>query len=222
MMIIANQSTKKFCRVFFLVGCAIGLSGCEMYAPGSLTENKVEVHEKSYHQDILISEMDQDLLNGIAREYQKQGGSPMLLTITYDPHSNSNTAMRATQNASKIAKDLRGFGVADAKIDILPIRGQGKESHVMISYDAYTAYAPQGCKTLPGVDNMQIEDDSDYKMGCTIETMLARQISNPKDLAGQSTSDYATDGRSSANIVDGIRSGAKRDKLDGESASNSN
>lgn len=72
---------------------------------------------------------------------------------------------------------------------------------------------------MPGTGDLAVEPDPKYRLGCTIQTLTAQQISQPKNLEGQDNVDATTDGRSSANIVEIVRSGAENKPLDGENAS---
>lgn len=195
------------------------LSGCEMYAPGTLSTEKIQVREEPYFLDISAREASDDLAARVAHHHARHSDGPMRVTVTYDPQNYRNTAMMATQKAADMARALRGRGVAQVESDILPVTGQGDESRVLISYDAYTAHAPSNCGTLPGIESNVVEPNEDYKMGCTVQTMIARQVARPKDLEGQGDAGVNTDGRSATNIVDLVRSGAENKELGGESAS---
>jgi len=72
---------------------------------------------------------------------------------------------------------------------------------------------------MTGIDNRDINVEEAYKLGCSTETLFARQIARPKDLKGQGTTDANTDGRRSANIVEGYRTGVQNESLGGERAS---
>ena len=216
---INQGKTGSFFTMAVLVLSGIGLSGCEMYAPGNLSTEKIQVQQDSFFSNIPANQVDDLYISGLARHYNKHGDQPMKITVTYDPKNYRNSAMKANQRGLSIVRRLRAKGVRDIKMDILPVTGQGDVSRVLVSYDSYTALAPEGCTTMPGVEDKEIEPDKEYKLGCTIDTLLAKQVARPKDLAGRANEDTTTDGRSATNIVDVYRSGAKNEKLDGESAS---
>ncbi len=195
------------------------LGGCEMYAPGTLSTEKIQVREKPYFLDVTAREADDDLAASVAHHHARHSDGPMRVTVTYDPQNYRSTAMMATQKAADLARALRGQGVAQVDADILPVSGQGDESRVLISYDAYSAHAPSNCTTMPGTESAVVEPNADYRMGCTVQTMIARQVSRPKDLQGQGNPGLNTEGRSAGNIVDLVRSGAENKELGGESAS---
>ena len=58
----------------------------------------------------------------------------------------------------------------------------------------------------------------DYRLGCTIETQISRQVARPGDLEGRDTMDNP-DGRKTANTVEPYMTGAPNPALTGETAS---
>ncbi|MCB1783792.1 MAG: hypothetical protein KDI13_07315 [Alphaproteobacteria bacterium] len=199
---------------------ALPLGACEMYAPGSITEQRMQVQESVFSEDMMLSDFSDAHVSALARHYTAHGDGGLDVTVTYDPRSYRNTAMYATQGAAKIASDLRDAGVDDVRTNILPVQGQGDDAHVMVRYNSYTAKAPDGCGTMPGFsDGRKLEYNPDYKLGCTVDTMIAKQVAHPKDLLGQGNVDETTEGRSAANIIEVYRSGAKNEPLQGQTAS---
>ena len=72
---------------------------------------------------------------------------------------------------------------------------------------------------MEGVNGTEVVVDQEYKLGCTVDTIFARQIARPKDLNGQGGSGTPTEGRSATNIIDAQRSGALNEPLEGQTAS---
>lgn len=216
---------KSSVRVRLLLAASLAvmagpLGGCDMYAPGSLNEKHVQVQESTFNEDIALSEFTQNHVDALARYYEKFGGGVMDVTVTYDPRSYRNTAMKATQESSKIVSALRGAGVRDVHASILPIEMQGDLARVLISYDTYSAHAPDGCGEMPGMDGKNtVEYNPDYRLGCSIQSAMVKQVAHPKDLMGQGNVDGKTEGRSASNIIESYRYGSKNEPLDGESAS---
>ncbi len=200
---------------------AVGiLSGCSMYSPSSVNETPVRVSEEISTYDIAVLDIDDAFINSLARHYSKHGGSPMEIVVTYDPKSRSNTAMHATNKAAGIVSDLRGSGVSSVKAGILPVNLQGNDSRLMVSYSAITAHAPKGCDVaMDGMDGNLKGTNPDYKMGCAIDTMLVRQIAKPAHLLGRGATSQTSDGRAAVYVVDGYRSGAQNESLEGFDAS---
>ena len=201
-----------------LTGCN---GGIDMYAPDSVTHNRVQVSEDLFTQDVALSDADDAYLMWLAQHYMKHGGDTSLdMVVTYDPRSYRSTAMKAGNKASDIVSILRGRGVSNVKASVLPVKDQGDVSRLLVSYNSYTASAPKDCpEVMPGMDGGGLEHNADYKIGCTIETVLARQIAKPSHLLGRGAKGGYKDGRASANVVEGYRTGAPNESLDGESAS---
>ncbi len=199
---------------------SLALSGCNLYAPTSISENKVQVQSEVFTRDALLVEVNDTFIAELARNYTKHGGGTLDLVITYDPKSYRNTAMTATNKIADIAGSLRDYGVRNINAGIMPIKSQGDEAHLLISYNSFTASAPKGCDSLlPGMENGSTSEyNKDYKLGCSIETMLARQVAKPSHLLGRGATGEPTDGRAASNIVDFYRMGAPNESLEGESA----
>ncbi len=208
-------------RVFasFLVLAAFAaLPGC-LYQEGTITENRVQVKEERFVQKIPLKEASGEYLAGLAKHYEKHGDGPVALSVTYDPRSRTNTAMHASQEAAHLVRTLRDEGVRNIKADILPVKEQGDGAVMIVSYMSYTAHAPKDCGVMPGINDTDISSDEEYRMGCTLETMFARQVSRPKDLLGQGRVDPTSDGRRASNMGEMYRGGLGNESLEGESAS---
>ena len=219
-----SQSKRSF-RKWVKAGLAIlsvGLAGCmNMYEPPTINDTPIQVKEEAFLQDVLVADVDDDYVEALGRHYRKHGSSTMDLLITYDPHSKDNTAMNATSKAADIAVALREeYGVTNVNVGIMPIASQHEEPRLLVSYDSLYAQAPAGCNgMMPGMGGRPLENDPDYKLGCSIDTLIARQVAHPADLLGRGASNVTTEGRSAANIVDAYRSGAQNPSLDGEDVS---
>lgn len=214
-------SLKSFMKAGLAV-LSLTLGGCmNMYEPPSLNDNPIDVQEEAFLQDVLLADVDDDYIDALAHHYRRHGASPMDLLVTYDPYSNDNTSGVATNKVADVASVLRGrYGIMNVNAGIMPVASQGEFPQLLVSYDSYQARAPAGCDGLmPGLNGRPLENDNNYKLGCTISTLKARQVSRPGDLLGQGNTDGTTDGRSASNIVDYYRSGAQNEPLEGESAS---
>lgn len=207
-------------KAILFISLAVSFLGaCEMYAPPSVNERRVEVHEQKVTQQIPVASLDDDSIAGIAHSYGQSGMGVMEVTVTYDPTSHNNTAMRAGDEAVRIARILREEGVTNVATNVLPVREQGSDALAIISYTSYQASAPSGCGELPGMTNPAIDHDPDYKLGCTVETVFAKQVADPSDLLGNAKASAYTDGRVLANQVESYRTGAPNEPLEGQSAS---
>ncbi len=199
---------------------SLGLGGCmDMRSPTTISENSVQVREEAMFEDVAIYNVNDEYLRAVARHYERYSGSVMDVIVTYDPRSYRNTAMKANDKLAGISQKLKKFGVLQMETGVLPVKGQGDDARLIVSYNAYSAHAPKGCDSMmPGMNGSELGDDKNYKLGCTSQTLLARQVSRPKDLLGRGSVDQDTDGRAASNIVGLYRTGAQNASLDGESA----
>tara|TARA_R110002095_G_scaffold90802_1_gene79188 strand:+ start:8042 stop:8728 length:687 start_codon:yes stop_codon:yes gene_type:complete len=217
---------KNPLRYFLNAGLAFmslsvgGCMGVDLYEPPTINESRIQVEEETFFQDVAVDDVDDAYLGMLARHYTKHGGSPMDLIITYDPRSYRNTAMKATDMAASIAGSLRGYGVSKVNAGVMPIKSQGDEARLLVTYDSYNARPPEGCdNNMPGMNKSPLEHDERYKLGCSIDTLVARQVSKPSDLLGRGKTETKSDGRPISNIIDLYRVGTPNTSLDGEKAS---
>ena len=184
-----------------------GLSACSMGTPSDMPQvKKVRLERGPAEQSVPVASLDEAALRAAAEEYGSLGDGPLELTVTYDPRSRTNTAMNATEQAARIARELRYHGITDIRTSILPVNAQGEESRAMLRYEAVTAHAPEGCDYMGGLDGVDVMPDDNYVYGCSTQMLMARQIARPKDLAGRGGT-AAADGRRQAVMMETYRSG---------------
>ncbi len=205
--------------IFFVV---MGwVSGCDMYSAGSINKNPIQISKEFVSKSIFVVNVSDDVISDIARHYTKYSDSPMELVVTYDPKSQVNSAMWASNKVSDIAGILRGYGVTNLSAKILPVNLQGEGSQLFVSYYALSARAPKGCDIeMAGIDGDLERLNPDYKLGCAIDKMTALQVAKPAHLLGRGAVSNVVDGRATSNIIDGYRAGAQNDRLEGLNASN--
>lgn len=207
----------KISLLLVLVSTTPLLGACSRtYEPGTVTPKRVQVEQDTRFVQYTLGELDEGAIDTLALDYGRQGSSVMDMTVTYDPKSGTNTAMKATQEAARLSKALGGKGVA-VKSNIMPVSESG-EIGVLLSYGGYNALAPD-CELMSGIEDRDHKTDLDYKMGCSVETMIARQIARPNDLLGRAPSSVYKDARGISNQIEGVRTGAPNEPLGGESAS---
>lgn len=218
---IKGDNLMKFilnATVAFLSMSLVGCGDRDLYEPTTLHDTQIQVQEEMLTYDVALYEVDDAFIGGLARHYTKHGGGAMDLIVTYDPKSYRNTAMVATNKISDIVSSLRDFGVVNVNVGIMPIKVQGDESRLLITYNSFTAHAPEGCdEMMPGMNGRPVGRGAEYKLGCSIDTLIARQIAKPQHLLGRGATGEPTDGRSAANIVELYRTGAENQELGGES-----
>jgi type IV pilus biogenesis protein CpaD/CtpE len=204
-------------KTLILASAAIGLSACAMHAPTKVTQNRIQVEQEKFVEDMDIRDVDAEYIRALGTHYSKHAQGPLYLSVAFDKdHSN---APKVSKTAAKLATMLRDEGVYDVQSNILPVAKLGLYERVIVSYTAYNALAPKDCSLMAGLDNSEVEADPEYKLGCSVETLFSQQIARPKDLAGGYEGEAINDGRRSANIVDKYRSGVQNKPLNGQGAS---
>jgi|GEM_PF-2143400 len=218
-----RSTTEQFARIAVavaIVSAPLMVGACSMDTRSAVisTQERVELQRTSKTLRVPVADLDDAALWGIADGYRRAGEGGVFVTVTYDPKSRTNTAMKASGEAGRVTEFLRKKAGASVESNIMPVVQSGQVSELLITYDSYSAYAPQNCKTMGGLEGTETHADEDYRYGCTIESNLARQIANPKDLKGQAGLG-ATSGRRLSNIVEGYKTGEPNAALNGESAS---
>lgn len=155
-----------------------------MDMPTNVNTNKIRVEEKQYNELLETRDFDEAAARALANHYSRYGDGQVAVTITYDPKSSTNTASTASMELGRVLGALRAYGIDDVKGDILPVNERDSSSRILIGYTSYTAHAPDGCDVMQGVNNNAANVDWNYKLGCTIDIMTARQVARPKDLLG--------------------------------------
>ncbi|MBP7721609.1 MAG: hypothetical protein KA155_03640 [Alphaproteobacteria bacterium] len=206
-------------KILTLLPLVLAISACEMYSESVVSDRRLQVREENFNEQVPARRANSEYVAKVADDYGQSGNGPLELTITYDPQSKTNTAMHANDEAVRLSQAFRKQGVKEILTSILPVREQGSESMVVISYVSYQATAPANCGRMTGFDGPILEHDPDYKLGCTVETVFARQIANPTHLLGESKAPAYSEGRAAANVIDPQRSGAFNKPLKGEEAS---
>jgi type IV pilus biogenesis protein CpaD/CtpE len=195
------------------------LAACEMYAESHVNDRRMQVREERLVDEVPTARLNQDYVGRIAQDYSQNGRGAVDLTVTYDPTSKTNTAMHAGDEAARLARTFRKEGMTDINTSVLPVRDQGAESMTIIAYTSYQAAAPKNCGVMPGYKDTVLEVDPSYKIGCTVESTFAQQIADPSDLLGDAELSTYRDGQATAFSVNGYRTGAQNEPLDGVTAS---
>ena len=201
----------------------LATGACSMDRPSWSVGSGQRVELMTAHESVRMptASLNEAALAGVVAQYRSGGVGPAEVTVTYDPKSKTNTAMKAADEAARIAGFLRRRGAIDqVSSDIIPVINSGDRSEALITYDQVTAHAPRDCTSMGGIDGTETHADEEYKYGCAVETQLSRQIANPNDLKGREGLPAGkADGRRLTNIVEGYRTGTPNKALDGESAS---
>lgn len=160
------------------------LTACQWAMPSQINTNKIRVMEDKNSLLFDTAAFGEDQAAYVSNHYRRYGDGAASVTVTYEPRSNHNTASHAGRELGRILTALKRSGLKDVRGDILPVNTKGEPSKVLIGYTMYTAHAPEDCEVMQGVESDAAKVDWDYKLGCTIDIMTARQVARPKDLLG--------------------------------------
>ncbi len=171
--------------------------------PSMVNTEKPRLVADTTMQQIPVSSVTDGYLFNLARDYERYGTDAMHLSLGYDPKSKNYGAMKAFSDLADIKTKLREKGVRNITAEA--VKMEGGAPTLMVSYDGVMAAAPAGCRNMPGFDDgMTTRELGDYRFGCSIDTMLAKQIYRPADLAGNAAED-PDNARRGVNIVDHYR-----------------
>ena len=199
-----------------IIGAALTLSACSMHAPSKVSQNRIQVEQENFVEEMDLRDVDGAYIASLGQHYNRHGSGPLYLTVAYD---SGHGVSSATREVARLTAALRDEGVERVQGNVLPVADLGAYAKILVSYTAYNALAPKDCSLMSGINTSQIEADPDYKLGCSIDTLFAQQIARPKDLAGSFEGNDTSDGRRHANIIESYRSGERNKPLSGESAS---
>ncbi len=202
-------------RFLIILSSLFLLSACSASQETWVNTDRVEVHNDQFTDTFELSELNDNTLRTIAGVYERYGDGPMRVGLT----------SRSANEANRITKTLKKYGVKDVMVDRqMPERG-AKEMAI-ISFPALTARAPEKCGMMPGADGItnlpnSAQDERPYAFGCTVETMLARQVHKPRDLLGRAGFETNSDGMRSDVVVSrrGYYDDKPNEPLKGETAS---
>lgn len=171
--------------------------------PSMMNTSRVQVVPETTLGEIPANRITDGYIASLADQYQRYGAAPLQLTLAYDPDDKSYSAMKAFNTLADVKARLRQRGVTNVSAET--VKSDGTEPVLMVSYDSVTAAAPAGCRNMPGFDDgLTTEKIGDYRFGCSVDTLLARQVYRPGDLLGNAASD-PIDGRRAANTVEYYR-----------------
>jgi type IV pilus biogenesis protein CpaD/CtpE len=196
----------------------VGLSACAMDSPTTFNQKRAIVTEQVYLQEFREGELTPQTINEIARKYDKHGDGPTQVTVTYNPND-KNGARAAMSQASQIAAAFEKAAMRDVHTDILPVH-KIAHSTTLVRFNSFTASRPQNCpQTMAEIDDSSHWNYKDYNLGCSVESHLAAQVANPKDLTGRSGMDDAPARRLVNVIEEQYVSGQRNEPLEAVTAS---
>lgn len=205
---------KKTAALVLLMTAAVSLSACgRLSTPSMMNTSRPQLAPETTLAQIPVQNVTQGYLYNLSDNYKRYGTDTMQLTLAYDPNSKSYTAMKAFADLADIKAKLKTLGVRSVVGET--VKAEGAAPTLMVSFDSVTAHAPAGCRNMPGFDDgLTTGHIGNYKFGCSTDTMMAKQIYRPADLAGSAGSD-PIDGRRAANAVEYDRN-VTPEEADGE------
>lgn len=214
-----NRLTSRSLRIALMACVATGamaLTGCSIDMPTKIQSERIQLVTDNYSERFETATVSGAQLDQIAEHYSRYGAGQTEVIISYDPRSKKNTAMKATDQLHRISSELSKRGVKNIKGSIMGADGSGDVSEMMVGYATMTAEAPEGCdKMMPGYETGHADVDYDYKLGCSLNTMIARQVARPADLAGRAPDPQDNDGRRAGALVEPYRAGTPNRALSG-------
>ena len=214
---VKKTTPVRYLLIAGAMAAALMMGACSMETDTALSSKRVRLEHGPAYESMPVSAMNDAAIAALAGEYRRKGQGTLELTVTYDPRSAGNTAMDATEHAARIARQLRYNGVRDIETAILPVNMLGDQAQLLVQYHAITARAPD-CEPMGGFEGRETAPDENYEYGCTTQTILARQIARPKDLAGRAGTD-GSDGRRQTALTEGYMGGSPSPALQGYSSS---
>lgn len=200
---------------YFLTSGFVILAACSpQYTPPMMNNSQIQLSRSTMMEQIDLADINDGLLSALADHYSKKGSGVLDLTMTYDPASKNFTAMDAVHKLNGVKASLKKKNITNIKMQTMSIPN-GKAS-LLVSYDIVEALSPSECQTtMPGVDTRSTTRFmGEYKFGCSVDTIISRQIAHPSDLEGTSGLGQR-EGRRDAAILDGYNKGVPREPIQG-------
>lgn len=196
-----------------LIGTSM-LAACgHQSTPSMMNTSRPQVVAETTMDQKPVSSVTEGYLYSVASNYDRYGTAALNLSLAYDPDAKGYGTTKAFSDLTKFKAQLEKFGVRSIRAET--VKSSGVEPTLMISYDSAAALAPAGCRSMPGLDDgLTTREIGDYRFGCSVDSMLAKQIYRPTDLYGVASSEVG-DGRRATNNVEYYRR-VEQDEAEGE------
>jgi len=218
----------KMQKLLLPLSALVLLSGCSVQSETWINQaGRLEVREDQFTDTFETAKLNKGTLRAVANHYDRYGNGPVDVVVSYDAQSKVNTLSKANKAVSVVKSNLSKYGVSDIRGTVSDARGTGDFSTTLITFPAITASSPKGCGTMPGYNDPSEDIPNNtnikppYGYGCTVETLLAKQISKPSDMMGKNGFETLGDGRRTERVLStrGYYGDKENPKLDGENAS---
>lgn len=219
-------------KIILTLSALTMLSGCTSLVesdPWIMNQGRAQIQEDQFTDTFETRKLNAVTFHAIGDYYDRFGNGPMNVVVSYDPQSKINTKSDAQMALMDIQNGLAKKGVQDINVALSEMRGSGDVSTTLVSFQALTASAPKGCGMMPGYEDPSADIPNDtnvdptYRYGCTVETLLAKQIAKPSDLMGKQGFETDSDGRRAERVISGrgYYSDKENAELKGENATSS-
>jgi type IV pilus biogenesis protein CpaD/CtpE len=204
----------KTARVALCLLTLLGIAACTQSTPPMVNSRPLVVTDETVIDQIPLNAINDATLSALAGQYTKSSsGEPLDLTMTFNPSSRTYTQNSATNTLAQVETVLRRKGVGNLRSQTMAV--PNGDPVLIITYDALSALPPPGCPDTPGLYDYQTSRFiGDYPFGCGVETMFAKQITDPSDLLGVEGLSQR-EGRRAFNVVDPYAAGIPREPLTG-------
>lgn len=219
---------SKSLKLLLCTAIVLSATACTLDEPTWVNSSRVEIHEEGFTDTFETSSLDAGMVRAIGVNYYRYGNGPMDVAVSYDPSSKTNTKATAENEINRLRKELDRNGVRNLRITSSPAERSGEISKTIVSFPALTARPPEDCTMMPGYNDAQtiVPENAeghpkDYRIGCSIETLMAQQVSRPGDLLGRPGFETNADARRQEAVVweRGYYSNKAFEPIDGERAS---
>jgi type IV pilus biogenesis protein CpaD/CtpE len=215
-------------KIILSISALALLSGCSVQSETWVNQaGRVEIKEEQFTDTFETAKINKATIHAIGDYYERYGNGTLNIVVSFDPQSKLNSKAQAEKSVLAIKSGLDKVGISDMTGSVSEIKGSGDLSTTLISFPALTASKPSGCGLMPGYEDASADIPNDtnikppYGYGCTVESLLAKQVSKPSDLLGKQGFETNSDGRRTERVLSsrGYYSDKEFPKLEGESAS---
>lgn len=210
-----EHSCKKILRMLTVMS-VLGVAACSVEMPTNVTQHRVQVHRDAFALELPSRQLTQDHLEAVVEDYRLNGEGGVDVVIGYDPEAGEQLSAKARDELARVVGAFSAYRIEPLEGAVLPVKDMGHDVTVLISYGRAFANAPKGCEMMPGSDGATVSSLPDYKMGCSVEILMAKQAARPGDLAGRTPDMGLNDGMRLGNKLSGYKQGLRPERLYGE------
>ena len=211
---------SRFFLMIPLGAALLSLGACDsiVYSHSSVTPTHPELYQDRFKAEFKTGSLTDGQIAALGQDYAMNGNGPFSIKVTYDPKSRVNTAKKAVEAEDHVVSVLKAKGVNNIDASTTPLEGSGSVSHTLVAYSTLNARASSACPESLNMKFTENDYDPNYKLGCTIQAYMAKQIAHPSDLTGNGVMDKAS-GRRDANLLETYQAGQPNQELKGDNAS---